>query len=80
MLNWIELSAVKTLASNLAQDVDGCSQNLSTLKQKLLAHTVIQSNVRMEHLNDVIDQNGMSLITFLPNFTVLSLLYLNSCQ
>lgn len=73
-LHNVELSAVKTLASNLAQDVDGCSTSLSTLKQNLLNHnvvrianTVLKSHIRMEHINDIMDQNGtiLALIHYL---------------
>lgn len=54
-----ELSALRTLASNLAQEVDDCCQALSTLKEKLLARVGMRSLLQIERIANLIDRRGM---------------------
>lgn len=61
----IELSALKTLASTLAEDVDDAIQEFATLKQRLGLRVSLESNAQIreiadnvKHTKDVVDERG----------------------
>lgn len=61
---FLAFSAVKTFVSNLAQEVDDCTQALSMAQQKLVARATMQSTVNTEHIMEVVERTGKSSIFF----------------
>lgn len=51
----LELSALRTLSSNLAQEVDECSLVLSALMQKLVARAGMQAFNQIDHIAAAVD-------------------------